>query len=97
MYTHDSDTNNAQHHSKGIRNKKTQSIREYRMIERRALLQSIKADEKLIVQLSGLEADQDNTEVGILLFYLRRNAEERRKAFLQLVRDTEKEYDLKKR
>jgi len=69
-------------------------MRDYRMIERRALLQDVHACEKLSSDLKIMKPDLKHNELNRLVDVLLAYVDERRKALLQLVRDTEKKYNL---
>lgn len=79
-----------------------ETLKNYLILQRRALLQSVAADERFIKDLDTISSkltviNPDNKDVGvvtIILSALRRNTEERRKAFLQIVRDTERRYNM---
>lgn len=86
-------------------------LKNYLMLQRRALLQSVSADEKLLRELDNISVrvngelvskdDTANKGVSVLqnilsgvITIIRRNTDERRKAFLQIVRDTERRYNI---
>jgi hypothetical protein len=77
-------------------------LKSYLLLERRALLQCVHADERLLNdfaailgQLEALKSDENKDVIDVVkscATMLSRNTEERRKATLQIVRDTEKRY-----
>lgn len=77
------------------------TLKSYLLLERRAILQSVYADERLIEAAKQIESDVDDGSVALkelvkkYVTMIRRNAEDRRKASLQIVRDTEKRYGIK--
>ena len=77
------------------------TLRAYLLLERRAFLQNVHADERLLDELEELESKalDDSADIKELIRscvkIVRRNTEERRKALLQVVRNTEKRYGLK--
>lgn len=77
------------------------TLKSYLLLERRAFLQNVHADERLLDELEQLEKRLEENDADLqdvartCVTIMRRNAEERRKALLQVVRDTEKRYGLK--
>ncbi len=75
-----------------------ESFRNYLILQRRALLQSVSSDEKLLKDLDSLtkqlhQGNELNAIVSLLVAF-RKNTDERRKAFLQIVRDIERRYSM---
>lgn len=80
-------------------------LKDYLMWERRALIQCASADERMITELRSicdrLTSTPENIDsidvISVLQSYatiLSRNAEDRRMAFMHIVRDTERRYDI---
>ena len=96
---------NGSHSSDNGKTKITEStLKSILMLQRRALLQSVHADEKMIEELSKVSEDFGSGEITdlneVILSYVKitiRNAENRRKALLQIVRDVEKRYSIKRK
>lgn len=66
----------------------------YRITERRALLQAVRASETLIDTLHNLSDSGASTDDIIKALIV--HADSQRKAFLQIVRDTEKAYKVRR-
>lgn len=64
----------------------------YRMTERRALLQAIRANETLIDDMYEMKSAIESADISKLINSIVIYADSQRKAFLQIVRDTEKAY-----
>lgn len=77
------------------------TLKSYLLLERRAFLQNVHADERLLAELENIERMLTDGTVDLrdivknCVTIVRRNTEERRKALLQVVRNTEKTYGLK--
>lgn len=76
-------------------------LKDYLMWERRALIQMCDADRRMIDELRSICDQLKNTDsvdvVSVLQSYaiiLSRNAEDRRMAFMHIVHDTERRYNI---
>lgn len=70
----------------------SETLKDYLLLQRRAILQSVAADEKMV---SELESIKDDDKLSPLVLSILKNANERRKSSLQIVRYIEKKYNMK--